>query len=189
MKTFNKEDLITWANREKAVIGNRYYFGDSIDSIKSRIETGDKYRLDSINNNTFNCTFKDDCGNYYACILPTNVVIEIETEKKYRPCKSIKEFYRVVMNDLSPLNMVESDFIYELIDRIIHFRSRNTGTEYTTAIRSISKDTNECIKILITRRSYLSFEQIFANYEIMNADGEWQPFGVLDSAWRYNNYE
>ena len=38
MKTFNEEDLITWANRDKAVIGERYYFGDSIEDIQNRKE-------------------------------------------------------------------------------------------------------------------------------------------------------
>ena len=38
MKTFDEKDLITWSNREKAVIGNEYYFADCLDSMKGKIK-------------------------------------------------------------------------------------------------------------------------------------------------------
>ena len=180
MKTFNKEDLITWANREKAVIGNEYYFADCLDAIKRHIEKGNTGKLKSIADSSIVCTFEDNILCHYSCILPVDAVKEIKLEKKYRACENIKELYELVMNELSPLNLeTDNDFAYELIDRTIHFRSKNTLTEYYSSITSISIKDNADIRILFRGKSYLSFEQIFKNYEI-EINGKWQPFGVLE---------
>ena len=180
MKTFNEKDLITWSNHDKAIIGKLYYFGYWLESIQSKIETGIGDRLVSINNNSFVDTFKNECGYHYPCILPVDAVKDIEPEKKYRACKNIREFYRVLLNELPPLNWnTEEDFIYDLIDRDIHFRSKKTGTKYYSSIRSISEDVNGYIKVLIAWNNYLSFDELFSNYEI-EINGEWKPVGILD---------
>lgn len=185
MKIFDKEDLITWSNKEKAIVGNQYYFADTIPCLKQIINVREKHTLYKIDEDdasqTFETEFEMDkeIQRYsYAIILPVDAIKDCEDT--YRPCRNIREFYRVVMNDLPPLNLVtDGDITYELIDRTIHFRSKNTGTEYCSVIRSISRDTNKCIRILMASKSYLSFDQIFENYEI-ETEGKWQPFGVLE---------
>ncbi len=179
MKTFDEKDLITWSNREKAVIGNEYYFGNTIDTIQGRIETGEKYRLDSINNHTFNYTFKKDCANYYACILPVEAVKE---NKTYRACRNVKELYELVFDTKSKAE--ESFYIEELLGAIIHLRNKETSTEYFTTISTITKDINDYIKVVVSLKGYLSFgylsfTDLFNNYEI-EINGEWRPFGVLE---------
>lgn len=176
MKTFDEKDLITWSNREKAVIGNEYYFGNTIDTIQGRIETGDKSRLDSINNHTFNYTFKKDCANYYACILPVDAVKE---RKTYRACKNIKEFYCVINNSTSTSNK-EEDYIYALLlNKTLHVRNKFSNTEYYSVITSFSKNKDGDIRILFIFKCYISFDELFNNYEI-EINGEWKPFGVLE---------
>ena len=38
MKTFNENDLITWSNRDKAEIGKRYYFADTLDALQKCVD-------------------------------------------------------------------------------------------------------------------------------------------------------
>lgn len=173
MKTFNEKDLITWSNRHNAKVGDKGYFAVSITDLNDNIKAGKIYELEGISdNNTWSFTTNDF---RYGFFLPKDAVKE---EKTFRACRTIKEFSDVI--DLSSLDSYDdSDYIYDLIDKTIHIRSKSTNTEYYTSIRSISKDENGEIKILITRRSYQSFEQIFNNFDI-EVNGEWQPFGILN---------
>lgn len=179
MKTFNEKDLITWTNRHEAKIKTSGYCANSIKELKDNINA-DKIRLlVSVSNDyerCFNCRLLTDHNVLsYGFFLPKDAVKE---NKSYRACRTIEEFSDVV--DLSSIDYADdSDYIYDLIDKTIHIRSKNTGTEYYTSIRSISVNENGYIKILMTGKSYLSFNNIFNNYEI-EKNGEWQPFGVLE---------
>lgn len=172
MKSFNEKDLITWSNRHNAKVGDNGYFANNITDLNKNINAGRVYELMSISDN-YNWCFTD--GTFrYGFFLPVDAVKE---EKSYRPCRTIKEFSDLL--DLSsPDSKNDEDYIYNLIAETIHIRSKSTNTEYYTSIRSISKDENSEIKILITR-SYQSFEQIFNNFDI-EVNGEWQPFGILN---------
>lgn len=171
MKSFNEKDLITWSNRHNAKVGATGYFAVSITDLNDNIKAGKIYELEGISDNNTWC-FTD--GTFrYGFFLPVDAV---KDEKTYGPCRTIKEF-----SDLLDLSSTDSkndeDYIYNLIAETIHIRSKSTNTEYYTSIRSISKDENGEIKILITRRSYQSFEQIFNNFDI-EVNGKWLPFGV-----------
>ena len=181
MKTFDEKDLITWANRDKAKLCELYYFSNSVKGIQRSLEENSSaLPLTNINDsdiaNTFECQ-KDEYTLSYACLLPVNKVIDDEPEKKYRACKNFQELFKLVndMND-SSLTFSENECIYELIsDCVLHLKSKQSGAEYHTAIRSICK--NESIHILIN--SSLSFEDLFNEFEI-EINGEWRPFGVLE---------
>ena len=178
MKTFNEEDLITWVNRDKAVIGNEYYFADDLDSMKGKIKKEEVGKLIGINDSEVATTFKNS-GNslLYACILPVEAVKE--EKKKYRPCESLREFYRVVMNEVPTLNMVEDDIIYDLMDSIIHIRNAKSSIEFHLNINGISTDLDGTRNVLIGN-TYLSFKDLFDNSEI-EINGKWLPFGVIDA--------
>lgn len=173
MKVFNEKVLFTWSNRHDTKLGTKGYFANSINELKENIKDGKICELTDISDKNAWC-FTD--GTFrYGFFLPVDAV---KDEIIYRPCKTIQEFSDVI--DLSSLDSYDDeDYIYDLIDKTIHIRSKSTGTEYYTSIRSISKDEDGCIKILITRRSYQSFEQIFNNFDI-EVNGEWQPFGILN---------
>lgn len=185
MKTFDEKDLITWSNKDKAVIGAWYYFSDSIDNLKIKIQEADTYELKAIIDNSFVGTFKNHCNYYYPCILPAYAVKDSKPKKKknYRPCKTIKEFYEAVNNygsDSFPNKyFTDEHFMYNLLGTDIHFRSRSTYVEYYSTIVSICKKDNTDIRVLFRGKSYLSFEQIFTSYEI-ELNGKWLPFGILE---------
>lgn len=179
MKTFNEKDLITWSNRHDAKVGTIGYFANFINDLKDDIEHNKICTLVDISDDCeccFDCYSSNNSNVFsYGFFLPKDAVKE---NKTYRACRNVQEFSNAV--DLSSINYADdSDYIYDLIDKTIHIRSKNTGTEYYTSIRSISVDENGYIKILMTGKSYLSFNDIFNNYEI-EINGEWQPFGVLE---------
>ena len=72
MKTFDEKDLITWSNRDKAKVGKRYYYANTIKALQSAIEKNRTSTLTGINGNDVSCPFCLDDGiffDYYSCIL------------------------------------------------------------------------------------------------------------------------
>lgn len=180
MKTFNKEDLITWSNRHKVKVGDKGYFASSIEDLHSNIKSGYVHELMSISD------YKNWCfsnGTFsYGFFLPVDTIKE---EKTYRPCKTIKEFYEVVNNygsDSFPnKDFTNENFMYNLLGTYIHIRSKVTGTEYYTTIITITVDVdvNNYVKIALSPKSYQSFNELLESYEI-EINGKWKPFGVID---------
>lgn len=170
MKTFDEKDLITWSNREKAVIGNEYYFADDLDSVKGKIKKEEVGKLISINDNYVATTFENSGNSYlYACILPVDAVKE---EKKYRACRTIQELYELVTNFKS--KMSEEECICDLIGTTIHFKGKYQNEFYTmiTQIRIINDR-----HLIGLNGATFSFNELFNNFEI-EINGEWKPFGV-----------
>lgn len=186
MKTFNKEDLITWYNRDQAEVGKSYYFASCLSDIQNRVNDGKcKFKLRSIDDNRVDQPFECDDRTCFcwACILPEDKVIEKQSEKKFRPLKNIKEMYELIFDIVRNSEIFgigdksEEQCIYELIsDCILHLKNKQSGAEYYTAIRSICK--NEDIQILIN--SSFSFEDLFDEFEI-ELNSKWVPFGIEET--------
>ena len=177
MKTFDKKDLITWVNCDKAIVGNKYYFSNTVHGMQFRIRNNSIHTLIRVDESLIDTpfVFENDVGECYsACALP----VESVTEKKtFRPCETIREFYELVFNTKSK---ADTDFyINELLGVNIHFRNKETGTEYFTIISSITKDINDYVKVVVSPKGYLSFTDLFNKYEI-EVEGEFKPFGVTD---------
>ena len=103
---------------------------------------------------------------------------ELTEKKTYRPCKTIREFYELIFNTKSKADT--EFYINELLGVNIHFRNKETGTEYFTTISTITKDINDCVKVVVSPKGYLSFTDLFNKYEI-EVEGEFKPFGVTDA--------
>ena len=176
MKTFDKKDLITWVNCDKAIVGNKYYFSNTIYGMQNRIKNNSVHTLIRVEKSLIDTpfVFENDIGECYsACALSVESVKE---EKTYRPCKTIKEFYELVFN-----TQCKADYkIYfeELLDTIIHFRNKETGTEYFTTISAITKDSNDRVRVFLPL-GYYSFKDFFEEYEI-EVEGKFRTFGVID---------
>ena len=177
MKTFDKKDLITWVNCDKAIVGEKYYFSNTVHGMQFRIKNNSVHTLirvdESLIDNPF--VFENDIGECYsACALPVESVKE---EKTFRPCKTIREFYELIFNTKSKADY--KFYFEELLGAIIHFRNKETGTEYFTTISAITKDKNDYVKVVVSPKGYLSFTDLFNKYEI-EVEGEFRPFGVTD---------
>ena len=178
MKAFDKKDLITWVNCDSAVLGKVYYFSNTIYGMECRIKNNSVHTLirvdESLIDNPF--VFENDiCECHAACALPVESVIEKNT---YRPCKTIREFYNLIFNIKSKVDDTEF-YIDELLGVNIHFRDKETGTEYFTTISAITKDINDYVKVMVSPKGYLSFTDLFNKYE-NEVEGEFKPFGVTD---------
>ena len=177
MKVFNKRDLITWVNCDKAIVGNKYYFSNTLYGIHFRIKNNSVHTLIRVDESLIDTpfVFENDIGECYsACALP----VESVTEKKtYRPCRTVHELYDLIFNIKSKADT--ELYINELLGVNIHFRNKETGTEYFTTISSITKDINDYVKVVVSPKGYLSFTDLFNKYEI-EVEGEFKPFGVID---------
>ena len=177
MKTFDKKDLITWANCDTAVPGKVYYFSNTVYGIQNRIKNNSVHTLIRVEKSLIDTpfVFENDIGECYsACALSVESVKE---EKTYRPCKTIKEFYDLIFNTKSKADY--QFYIEELLGAIIHFRDKKRGTEYFTTISTITKDSTDCVRVFLSLEGYLSFADVFNKYEI-EVEGKFKPFGVTD---------
>lgn len=177
MKTFDEKDLITWSNRDKAIIGNKYYFADSLIGMKSCINNNcSMYALDYIAEENICAPFhcKDSEGNLsYACILPVDAVKE---NKTYRACRNVQELYKLVFNTKSKADT--EFYINELIGTVIHFRLKGFDSTVYGCITGIVVYINGNIAVHIDGRNF-ELDELFKNYKI-EINGEWVPFGVLE---------
>lgn len=169
MKTFNKEDLITWSNRHKVKVGDKGYFADSITDLHSNIKAGFVHELMSIFDNNNRC-FSDGTFSY-GFFLPKDAVKE---NKTYRACRNVQELYELVFNFKS--KMSEEECIHELLGTPIHFKDKNQN-EFYVIITQINIIDSEYLIVL--NGAMFSFKELFNNYEI-EINGEWKPFGVID---------
>ena len=127
----------------------------------------------------------DNLGGIPNCWTDDLVLLKTEleeleelTEKKtYRPCRTVQELYDLIFNIKSKADT--ELYINELLGVNIHFRNKETGTEYFTTISTITKDINNYVKVVISPKGYLSFTDLFKKYEI-EVEGEFKPFGVTD---------
>ena len=177
MKTFDKKDLITWANCDKAIVGKVYYFSNTVYGIQNRIKTNTGHTLIRVEKSLIDTpfVFESDIGECYsACALPVDSVIE---KKTYRPCRTVQEFFDLVFNAKSKADT--EFYMNELPGTNIHFRNKETGTEYFSIISAITKDKNDYIKVVVSPKGYLSFTDLFNKYEI-EVEGKFKPFGVID---------
>lgn len=187
---FDIKDLKSWANRHdvkiKSVTG---FFGNSlleIDNEIRRYNKGEKDRLHElyqISDNGCYCfgyaSYFADTGAFagtsnFAFFLPLDAVKE---EKKYQPFKDTYEFYKFLENP----SISRKDFRDKLLLNLPITYREIKSQQYTIIeliTRVVSNETDKTCKIFINKRD---FEDWFDNYEIMNAEGEWQPFGSAEN--------
>lgn len=169
MKLFDEKDLITWSNREKAVIGNEYYFADYLDSMKCKIKKEEVGKLIGINDNEVSTTFKNSGNSYlYACILPVDAV---KKEKTYRACRNAKELYELVFNTKSKAD--DRFYIDELVGTVIHFKLKGFDTTLYECITGIAVYNNGDIAVHIGGCNF-ELDELFKKYEI-EINGKWRP--------------
>ena len=171
MKTFNKEDLITWANLDKAEIGKEYYFGDCLKTIQQRINENIFTKLGYVDKNAirspFSCREISGCINY-ARILPVDAV----KEKKYRALESIDElcdFFYPPKDDI--YSLIEKAEI--LLGKKITLKNKINHRITTLVIKELNFNSNG-------GDVYLNGDALewIARDNKIQIDGEWQPFGI-----------
>ena len=169
---FDEKDLLTWSNRYDAKVGTKGYFADSITDLHGNIKGGYVHELMGIFDNNNRC-FSDGTFSY-GFFLPKDAVKE---NKTYRPFKDVYEFYKFFQPDSS---LTRKNFKNKhLLNFCFTNRKKDADNFITTEmIIKVEIEINDgCHLTIINGRA---LEYWFDNYEITNANGEWQPFGVLD---------
>ena len=195
---FDIKDVKSWANRNdvkiKSVTGFiTGFFGNSLNEIDNEIrrynkgEKGHLHELYQISDNGCFCfgyaTHFADTGafsgtNNFAFFLPLDAVKEDKSkEKMYRSFEDAYEFYKFLVNP----SISRKDFSNKLLLNLpITFRKRDTCNFTTTElITSVENSVLEGCYLTIINGKELKYW--FDNYEIMNVDGEWQPFGEVEN--------
>ena len=145
--------------------------------LKEVISTLVDYQVDA--EELYNLGGIPNCWTDDLVLLKTELeeLKELTEKKTYRPCRTVQEFYDLIFNIKSKADT--ELYINELLGVNIHFRNKETGTEYFTTISTITKDKNDYVKVVVSPKGYLSFTDLFNKYEI-EVEGEFKPFGVTD---------
>lgn len=171
---FDIKDVKSWANRHDVKVGDEGYFCNHISDLydMSNIELT---KIERIRDNQASCFFSTAFYGGYSFFLPLNAVKEDKLEKKNRPFKDLYEFYqflsfnsRITKEDFTPNMLLGLYFKYR--------EKKAPRFAHTIVINRIDFDLADdpCEPCIEGRNLGLWFD--FS--EIMNDDGEWQPFGV-----------
>lgn len=191
---FDIKDVKSWANRDDVhTLSDAGFFGNSLSEIDDEIKrykNGEKDRLHElyqVSDNGCFCfgyaVYFADTGafsgtNNFAFFLPLDAVKKDKPEKKYRPFKDLYEFYqflsfnsRITKEDFTPNMLLGLYFKYR--------EKKAPRFAHTIVINRIDFDLADdpCEPCIEGRNLGLRFD--FS--EIMNDDGEWQPFGVEEN--------
>ena len=110
MKTFNREDIISWSNSEdaKKYVEQLVYLGNSYQELITKVKENSTSTLWYVfSAEDVNCVFEDVHGVKNGLLLPTDKVREVDEndifahlykvkEKRYRPFKSMEEFIKTI---------------------------------------------------------------------------------------------
>lgn len=147
-------------------INKKGYFANSIFDFKElkRFCAYGEYTEWREHNQCFLCEQAGD-KTYYSYFLPEDSLLpEEKPEKKYRPY-TIKDFEKAFSNG-------------EFEDFIILRDKHNNDDIYTMRYNGNFKK-GQSEYICLGAKNF-SFTSLFENYEVMDYDGDWQPFGVED---------
>jgi hypothetical protein len=167
MKTFDKKDVYSWSNAEKArqYMRKEGYFADSIAELDCKIQGEYKNILTDIfasDTDRASCPFGNDDEETWSLFIPTD---KVKKEKKWRAFKSIDEFKKETGLDL--LSKVHYRYITE--------KPKTITTIGFGVITDFCTCSDETYYITIGDTSF-NLNELF-DYEYL-VDGVWQPFGV-----------
>lgn len=160
---FDKKDIFTWANAEKAkeFIGKECYFADDFDELDAEIKKNITYNLADVNVSSI-WSFKTNIvGSYAICLLADKVIKE---EPKYRPFKDLSEL----------ANYLDAHDLH-LVGKFLNYRNKKNRQEYIGMISGVSLSDN---RIFLNGWNF-SLKDLFYNFEWWNGD-KWISFGVLE---------
>lgn len=179
---FDIKDVKSWATRHDVKVGDEGYFADSIDTFRNSKK---KYialargKIGGVLDDYSTCfQIENSCGGFgtYAFFIPLEAVKEDKPkEKKYRRFKDLYEFYQFLSFDS---DTTREDFNQNmLLGLAFTYREKKAlRVASTTVINRIDFDLADdpCEPNVEGRNLGMWFDYS----EIMNAKGEWQPFGV-----------
>lgn len=167
---FNKEDILTILTADKAKIGDKGYFGDTLEDIKDSVECGKIYSLVWIDNKNLSVySFKNDFfDDNFALFLPADKVKKLT----YRALENIDELFSFMLPDFDGKKYTTDEKIDMLLGLHYALKDKDDGTirYYTVHFLGISD-----YGTIILNDFDLMY--LFERYEYRKGD-EFVPFGV-----------
>lgn len=164
---FDIKDVKSWYNRHDVKVGDKGYFADSIEELKT--EDNRTRMIDAIFDDDASC-FRTP-SNRYSFFLPLDAV---KADKKYRPFKDLYEFHIF----LSKSPFTKKEFHNEFLLRFSFTYREKAVPQIATTVVITRIDfglDNDPHSTFVNRKD---FKDWFDNYELMNNKGKWVPFGV-----------
>lgn len=169
-KLFNKEDILTSLTVDKAKIGDKGYFGDTLKDIETSVECGEVYPLVWIDRKNLSVySFKNNFfEDHFALFLPAD---KVKKEPTYRPIKTIDELYNFLVSSVVVDDYNTLDKVVDIFSLVFELKGKDSGYIYFRKFSRIYS-TNNAIVL-----DDCSLDYYFQNYEIKK-DDEFVPFGI-----------
>lgn len=168
---FDIKDVKSWATRHDVKVGDEGYFCNHISDLCDMRDI-ESTKIERIYDNQASCFSSTAFYGGYYFFLPLNAV---KKEKKYRPFKDLYEFYQFLSFNS---HITRNDFTQNMLLGLYFTYREKKAPRYarTIVINRIDFDLADdpCEPSIEGRNRGLWFDYS----EIMNDDGEWQPFGV-----------
>lgn len=141
----------------KQYVDTKGYFVNDVDEYRC---LDDCYygTLNVVDNNSSRPYLNRDVPRYFGFFLPEEFVKQKQAKKKYRPYKDIKEF-------------CNQGF------QIVVMRHKETKTEFHVLYNGYRLPKGGLCRVILGNLSY-SLKDLFDDYEILDSDGIWKPFGI-----------
>ena len=161
---FSKEDIFTPVNAEEArgYIGKKGYFASNLSELKKNINSDSYILSDILDENTLaRFMYVDKCTNMvFELFLPADKVKQPEP-KKWRPFKGSAEFIKTVGSNLGDvITISRKDLPIRIISRVLVTEFRPQG--FIVGLGTCT----------------YSYRELFEEYEWLDREDRWQPFGV-----------
>lgn len=181
MKYFNDADIVMFHTRDTVIHGDKGYFGNSFDEIKSAVDKGLVGMVDEVKNDSALCftTYDEGAPGYAMFIKQEYVHNDVVTE----PFTSLKHLYELVVPTHTHDNKrrQECDYAMALIGNIVSIRRKGTDVEYVFSIDRFLLRTGS-VHIGIGSSVY-SLQELHDNFEIrLMGHASYRPIGF----YKYN---
>ena len=162
MKTFDRKDVFSWSNCEEAkqYTNKAGYFADVY---SDNLDDWYKDILISIDKNRAIDAVFESVNNLRGLFLPADKVKE---EKKYRPFKHYLEFTEVT---------------HKKVGDVIEIASKDKSYEAMLVITGKNTNNNK-ETVMMFGRQLITLSKLCEDFLWLDANHEWQPFGVLDES-------
>ena len=168
---FNKKDVLTGITADKAVVGMKGFFGDSLYVLNDKIKRNDVRTLTDINVNCAYC-FEVENNQYRAFFLPADKVKRKEIT--YRPLRSINELFDFMLPDYAGADYTTDEKVEKLLGQRYTIKNKIDGTLKQNIVSFLDTPADGTLLL-----DFVDLDFLFENYEFKRGD-KFVPFGVKE---------
>lgn len=169
MELFNKADVLTEITCNRAKIGDKGYFGDSLPKLIDNIKRNDVRTLTDIIETILYC-FEVENNQYRAFFLPIDKVKCKEIT--YRPLRSIDELFDFMLPDYAGADYTTDEKVEKLLGQRYTIKNKIDGTLKQHIVSFLNTSADGTLLL-----DFIDLDSLFENYEFKKGD-KFVPFGI-----------